>query len=159
MNRAKRVSGGSTALAPALPDQADVAPGPTFKRKPMSENNQPEIPQAMRDLIVKNIDEARSAYGQLLDAARKAQEAIRAFVPPVAGQVLNDVQEKALRFTRQNVDASFALASDLTKATDLAEVLHVQSKQAQEQMHAYALQAKELTDMVNGAAQKATSSS
>jgi hypothetical protein len=117
----------------------------------MSENNQPEIPQAMRDLIVKNIDEARSAYGQLLDAARKAQEAIRAFVPPVAGQVLNDVQEKALKFTRQNVDASFALASDLTKATDLAEVLHVQSKQAQLQMHAYALQAKELTDMVNGA--------
>ena len=127
----------------------------------MSQNNLPEIPQAMRDMIVKNIDEARSAYGQLLDAARKAQETMRAIVPlkPVAGQGLSSVQEKALKFTSQNVDASFALASDLTKATDLAEMLHIQSKQAQLQMHAYALQAKELTDMVDDAARKAKSSS
>jgi len=36
----------------------------------MAANNLPEIPQALRDLTVKNIDRARAAYTQLMDAAQ-----------------------------------------------------------------------------------------
>src|SRR5271165_3811315 len=121
----------------------------------MAAKKQPEIPQEMRDLAVKNIDQARAAYGQLMDAATKAQEMMKSLVPsnPVA-EGLSEVQERAMKFTRQNLDANFALANELAKASDLTEVLQIQSRHAQLQMHAYALQAQELAGLVNEAAQK-----
>ncbi len=122
----------------------------------MAVNKQQEIPQEMRDLAVQNIDHARAAYGQLMDAAGKAQEMLKTVMPanPVT-QGLTEVQERAMKFTRQNLDASFALANELAKAADLTEMLQIQSRHAQLQMHAYALQAQELAGMVTEAAQKA----
>jgi phasin len=118
----------------------------------MAQNQQPEIPQEMRDLAMQNIDQARVAYSQLLDASRKAQEMMQAIIP--SNPMAVEVQERAMRFTQQNLDASFSLASELTKAKDLKEALQIQSRHAQLQMHAYALQAQELSNMVNEAAQK-----
>ena len=118
----------------------------------MAQNQQPEIPQEMRDLAMQNIDQARVAYRQLLDASRKAQEMMQAIIPwnPMAAEV----QERAMRFTQQNLDAAFSLASELTKAKDLKEALQIQSRHAQLQMHTYALQAQELSNMINEGAQK-----
>ena len=98
----------------------------------MAGNIQIEIPQAMRDLAVKNIAVARAAYGQLMDLVRKAKEMMIATIPsnPVV-QRMNEAQERAMRFTRQNVDASFSLADELTKAANLAEMLQIQSRHAQ----------------------------
>ena len=121
----------------------------------MTENKQTDIPQEMRELAVKNIDQARAAYSQLMDAAQKAQEMMKALIPSnPAVQGLNEAQERAMRITQQNLDASFALANELTKAKDLTEALQIQSRHAQLQMHAYALQAQELTGMVSEAAKK-----
>jgi phasin len=122
----------------------------------MAANNLPQIPQSMRELAAMNLDQARAAYNQLLDATRKAQETMKTMMPAnpvVAG--LTEVQERAMSFAQQNLDASFALANELSKAKDLAEMLQIQSNYAQQQMKAYALQAQELTGLVNGAAQKA----
>jgi hypothetical protein len=109
----------------------------------------------MRELAAKNIDQAHAAYTQLLDAARQAQEMWKKLVPsnPVL-QGLTEVQDRAMTFTQQNLDAAFALASELTKATDLADALQIQSRHAQLQMHAYQLQAQELARLVNATAQK-----
>jgi phasin len=122
----------------------------------MAENKQPEIPQEMRELAMRNIDQARAAYSQLMDAARAAQEMLKTVIPsnPMAAG-FNEIQERTMRFTQQNLDASFALANELAKAKDLTEALQIQSRHAQLQMHAYALQAQELGAMVNEAAQKA----
>ncbi len=121
----------------------------------MAEKKQTEIPKEMRELAVQNIDQARAAFHQLMDAATNAQELIKKVIPanPVA-QGLSDVQERAMKFTQQNLDASFSLAHELAKAKDLTEVLQIQSRHAQLQMHAYALQAQELGTLVNAAAQK-----
>ena len=72
----------------------------------MAENQQQEIPQEIRELALQNIDQARAAYSQLMDAARKALEMMKTIVPshPMAGG-LNEVQERAMRFTQQNLDA------------------------------------------------------
>ena len=104
----------------------------------MAENQQQEIPQEIRELTLQNIDQARAAYSQLMDAARKALEMMKTIVPshPMAGG-LNEVQERAMRFTQQNLDAIFAMANELTKAKDLQEALQIQSRHAQLQMHAY----------------------
>jgi phasin len=122
----------------------------------MADTKQPEIPQEMRDLAMQNINQARAAYSQLMDATRKAQEMMKTATPssPIAAG-LGDVQERMMRFTQQNLDASFSLANELTKAKDLKEALQIQSRHAQLQMHAYALQAQELGAMVSEAAQKA----
>jgi hypothetical protein len=40
-----------------------------------------DIPQEMRELAVKNIDQARAAYSQLMDAAQKAQAMMKALIP------------------------------------------------------------------------------
>jgi phasin len=122
----------------------------------MAETKQTEIPREMREFAVQSVDQARAAYSQLMDAARKAQDMMKTIIPsnPVA-QGLSEVQERAMKFTQQNLDASFSLAHELAKAKDLTEVLQIQSRHAQLQMHAYALQAQELGNLVNAASQKA----
>jgi hypothetical protein len=114
-----------------------------------------DILQETRDTAVKNVDQVRAAYGQFMNAARQAQEMMKALIPsnPVT-QGLSEAQERAMKFTQQNLDASFTLASELAKAKDLTEVLQIQSRHTQLQMHAYALQAQELSSMVNEAAKK-----
>ena len=113
----------------------------------MAQNQQPEIPQEMRDLAMQNIDQARVAYSQLLDASQEMMQAITPWIPA-------EVQERAMRFTQQNLDASFSLAGELTQAKDLKEALQIQSRHAQLQMHRYALQAQELSNMVTEAAKQ-----
>ena len=121
----------------------------------MAGNKQSEIPQEIRDLAVQNIGQAHAACNQLMDAANKAQEMMKAIIPsnPMAAGI-TEAQERAMRFTQQNLDAAFALANELAKAKDLQEALQIQSRHAQLQMHAYALQAQELGAMVTAAAQK-----
>ena len=118
----------------------------------MADTQLTEIPQEMRELAVHNVDQARAAFVQLMDAARKAQDMMKN--PNPVAQGLNEVQERAMRFTQQNLDAGFLLAHELAKAKDLTEALQIQSRHAQLQMHAYALQAQELGALGIAASQK-----
>ena len=91
-----------------------------------------------------------------MNSAQKAQEMMTALVPsnPVL-QGLIQAQERAMKFARQNVDAGFSLADELTNAATFPEMLQIQSRHAQLQMQAYALQAKEFTIGMIGANQNA----
>jgi phasin len=123
---------------------------------PRKPTTKPEAPQDVREIALQNISQAQEAYNQLLEAARQGQEVMKKFLPsnPVV-EGLTEAQERALRFTEQNLNASFDLANELAKARDLNEVLQIQSRHAQLQMHAFALQAQELASLVNAAAKKA----
>ncbi len=118
----------------------------------MTYNTQTAISQAMREIVAKNVDQARAGYNQIMDSAQKAQEMMTAMIPsnPVL-QGLIQAQERAMKFARQNVEAGFLLADELSNATTFPEMLQIQSKHAQLQMQAYALQAKEFTAEVSGA--------
>jgi phasin len=122
----------------------------------MAQNQQSDVPPEIREFAAQNIAQAQAAYNQLLEAARKAQEMMKTLMPssPLAAG-MSDVEERAMRFAQQNLDAGFSLANELTKAKDLKEALQIQSRHAQLQMHAYALQAQELGAMINEASQKA----
>ena len=122
----------------------------------MAETKQTEIPQQARDAVLHSIGQARTAYHQLMEAAHKAQDMLKMIAPPnPATAGVAEVQERAMRFTQQNLDASFGLANELAGAVDLQEALQIQSRHAQLQMQAYTLQAQELGAMVTAAAQKA----
>jgi phasin len=113
-----------------------------------------EYPAHLRELAEKNVEQVRAACGQFMEAARRAQDMMGIMVPTnpmTAG--LKQVQERTLRFTEQNMEASFALASELAKAMDFKEMLEIQSRHAQMQMVTYSTQAQELGRLMADAAQ------
>jgi hypothetical protein len=61
-----------------------------------------------------------------------------------APTALKSVQDRAIAFAKENADRSFNLASDLTRAKDIQEVLTLQSRYVQTQMQSYAMQAQQL---------------
>ena len=113
-----------------------------------------EMPEQFRDLAEKNVAQARAAYGQFMDAMAQAVGVWTKALP--ANEVtsgFNVVQERAIRFAKQNGEAGFALASELASAKNLQDMLAIQSRYAQTQMQAYALQAQELGRLVAEATQ------
>lgn len=113
-----------------------------------------EIPQELRDMAEKNVEQARAAYGQFMDAMVQATGMWTMAMPSNAmTSGFKVVQERSIRFAKQNADAGFALATELASAKDIADVLAIQSRYAQTQMQAYALQAQELGRLMAEAAQ------
>ena len=113
-----------------------------------------EIPEPIRELAEKNVAQARAAYGQFMDAMAQAVEIWSRAMPSnevTAG--FKVAQERAIRFAKQNAEACFALASELANAKNIQDMLAIQSRYAQTQMQAYALQAQELGRLMAEATQ------
>ena len=120
----------------------------------MYEKPQFEIPETMRELAERNVEQARAAYTQFMDMARQAQNMVSKSQGAMTQGAL-DIQSRAMRYSEQIIDASFAFASDLARARDLREYIEIQQRWAQQQMQSYAQQAQELGRMMAEAAQKA----
>ena len=112
-----------------------------------------EIPEPVRQLAERNVEQSRSAYMQFAEMARRAQDMVSKSSGTMT-QTAVDIQTKAMRFAEQNVDAGFSLAGDLAKARDMKEYFEIQQKHVQRQMQAYATQAQELGRLMTEAAQK-----
>jgi hypothetical protein len=120
----------------------------------MSQTPPFEIPQQLRDLTEKNLEHARTTYGQFMDAMTKAMAMWSSATPANAMTTgFKAVQDRAVKFAKQNGDACFNLATELATAKDLTDVLSIQSRHAQTQMQAYALQAQELSRLMVEATQ------
>ena len=116
--------------------------------------NQPfEMPQQLRELAEKNIEQARAAYAQFMDAIAQAMTSWATTPSDAATSGFQDVQALAIRFAKENADAGFKLASDLANAKDVQGVLALQSRFAQTQVLAYAHQAQELGRLIANAVQ------
>lgn len=113
-----------------------------------------EIPEAVRDLAERNVEQARSAYGQFMDMARRAQESVTQSQGAMAAGAL-EIQSRALRFAEDNTNANFNFASELARARDMKDYFDIQTRFAQKQMQIYAQQAQELGRMMTEAAEKA----
>ena len=113
-----------------------------------------EIPEAVRAAAEKNLEQARGAYGQMLDMMRKSQEQLTRSSETMTETAL-DLQGKMLRFTEENLDAGFKLAGELARARDMKDYFEIQNRHAQRQMQIYGLQAQELGRLMAESAQKA----
>ena len=120
----------------------------------MSDKPTMEIPAAMREMAERNVEQARTAYTQFMDMARQAQDMVAKSSDAVASSA-KEVQARSLRYAQENMDASFAFASDLAKARDLKEFLEIQQRYAQKQAMTYTQQAQELGRLLADAAQMA----
>ena len=113
-----------------------------------------EMTQQIRELAKKNVEQARAAYGQYMDAMTQAMGIWSKGIPE--NQMTSGfkvVQDRAIGFAKQNAEAGFALAADLAKAKDIAEMMSMQNRYAQTQMQSYALQAQELGRLMTEAVQ------
>jgi hypothetical protein len=113
-----------------------------------------EMTQQIRELAEKNVEQARAAYGQYMDAMRQAMGIWSKGIPE--NQMTSGfkvVQDRAIGFAKQNAEAGFALAADLAKSKDIAEMMSMQNRYAQTQMQSYALQAQELGRLMTEAVQ------
>lgn len=119
----------------------------------MSDIPKMEIPDSVRQMAETNIEQARAAYGQVLEMMRKSQSTFAQSSDAMTGAA-QDLQSKVMRFTEENLEASFRLARDLARARDMKDYFEIQSRHAQLQMHNYALQAQELGRLIAEAAQK-----
>jgi hypothetical protein len=113
-----------------------------------------EIPATVRELAERNVQQARAAYAQFIDAARKAQEVAAKSSDAMAAGA-REVQAKALGYAESNVDASFAFATDLARARDVKELMAIQQRYAAKQAQTYAKQAQELGRLLADAAKGA----
>ena len=120
----------------------------------MNDMPQFEIPEAVRDLAERNVEQARSAYSQFMDMARQAQEMMTRSQGAMATGAI-EMQSKAMGFAEANMSAGFNFASELAKARDMQEVFEVQQRHAQKQMQTYTAQAQELGNLITAAAEKA----
>ena len=113
-----------------------------------------EIPQQLRELTEKNLEQARAGYGQFMDAMNQAMGFWTQAAPTNATTGgFKVVQERAVKFAKQNAEACFSLASELTNAKDLTDVMGIQARHAQTLMQTYALQAQELGRLMVEASQ------
>jgi phasin len=113
-----------------------------------------EIPQQLRELTEKNVEQARASYGQFMDAVAQAMGMWSKALPSnelTTG--FEAVQKKAVKFAKQNAEAGFQLANDLANAKEVQNVISLQSRYVQSQMQNYALQAQELGSLMAGAVQ------
>lgn len=113
-----------------------------------------EVPQQLRELAEKNVEQGRTAYGQFMDAMVQATSMWWGALPAnEASSNFKALQDRSISFAKQNAEAGFNLARDLTNAKDVTDVFAIQSRYAQTQMHAYALQAQELGRLMTEALQ------
>ena len=120
----------------------------------MYDKPQFEFPEAVRELAERNVEQARSAYNQFMDMARRVQDTVAKSQGAMATGAM-ELQTRVAKFAEENMEASFAFASDLSRARDLKEYLEIQQRFAQKQMQYYAQQAQELGKLLSEAAQKA----
>jgi len=119
----------------------------------MAQNQHFEMPQQLRELAEKNVEQARAAYAQFMDAMTQAMSVWSTAPSNVMTSGFRDVQELAIRFAKENAEAGFALASELANAKDIQGVLALQSRYAQTQVQTYARQAQELGRLIAAAVQ------
>ena len=120
----------------------------------MTESAKLEIPQQLRELTERNIEQARTGYGQFMDAVAQAMGIWVTAIPanPMTSG-FKVVQDRAIEFAKQNAEASFGLARGLTSAKDLTDVMWLQARHAQTLVQTYAQQAQELGCLMIGASQ------
>jgi len=120
----------------------------------MADNQPFGMPDQLRELAERNVEQSRAAYAQFMDAMVKASNMWLGALP--ASELTSSfkaVQDRAVRFAKQNAEAGFSIASELATAKDVQDVLSIQSRYAQTQMQAYALQAQEIGRLMAEAAQ------
>lgn len=101
-----------------------------------------------------NVEQARGAYDQFIEMARKAQSLMQESSGAVA-ESAREAQTKALGYAEQNMQAGFDFVAELARAKDMKEYLEIQARHTEKSVQAYSEQAQELGKIMAEIADKA----
>ncbi len=116
------------------------------ERKNIMTNSPFEIPNEMRDLAERSLDQARKAFEGFLGVAQRAAGVAGDTADANPG--MKAVGAHVLAYTEQNVNAAFDLANKLVRVKDPQEALALQSEYMKTQLAALQTQAKELATAI-----------
>jgi phasin len=109
-----------------------------------------EIPDQMRDMADKSVEQARKALGQYLDATHEAVAKAEGSAR-TARDGAAEVSRQALAFVEENVNASFDFAHRIVQARTVEEIAALQKEFLARQMAGLAEQGKSIGEMVGRA--------
>ena len=114
----------------------------------MPQKEQFQIPQELRHLAEENVERARQLYLNFMD---DVEQAMAIWSAPNSGAItpgFSEVRDRAANFAKENANAAFKLAKDVTQAKDLQELLNLQTRYVQSQMKWYADQTQEFGQLM-----------
>ena len=120
----------------------------------MAQDSRFDMPHQLREVTERNVAQVRGAYIQFLDAMVQTTNMWPGAMPfneLTCG--MKAIHERVFLFAKQNVEACFAFANELANARDLRDVVGIQTRYAQTQMQAYALQVQEVGRLMAEASQ------
>ena len=101
-----------------------------------------ELPAEMKALAEQSIDTARKAFQGYLNATEKALGMVETSTG--ANKAARDLGRKAMSYAQENVIDSFAFIDKMMRASDVEEVIRLQSEFAQAQAKKLAEQSRTL---------------
>lgn len=113
-----------------------------------------EVPEQMRDMAEKSVDQARKAFDEFMSVTQKAVAQAEESATAVQSGA-GDMQRKSLSYAEEHIDAAFNFARSLVKATDMEQVVALQQDFMRKQMETLGEQSRELSDRAVKAAQDA----
>ena len=118
-------------------------------RTTMAQGHTFAIPPELRQLLESNLAHARSTYGQIVDMLAQGSGLLAKAMPTSEmAAALEAIQQRIIQFAKQNADAYFTFAGELTRANDIQELLAIQNRYAAAQMHALTNQAQEMARLI-----------
>jgi phasin len=109
-----------------------------------------EIPDQMREMADKSVEQARKAIGQYLDATQQAVAKAEGSAKSVRDGA-TEMSRQALAYVEENVDASFDFAQRLVQARTIEEITALQKEFVARQMAGLTEQGKNLGQMMGRA--------
>jgi phasin len=109
-----------------------------------------EVPNALRELAEKGIDQARQAFEGFIEEARQTVAATQGGAH-TAGASTQDMASYSLQAAEQNVRATLDFAQKLTRARSLQEAMQLLADFARSQLAAVQAQATEFGGMAQSA--------
>ncbi|HRK24144.1 MAG TPA: phasin family protein [Beijerinckiaceae bacterium] len=106
-----------------------------------------EVPNEMRDLASRSVEQARKAFETFIGAAQKASDQVHAGPIPVPKNFA-DASRMTVEFAERNMNAAFDMAQKLVQAKTIEEALRIQTEYMQSQAHALQSQMQEAGNRV-----------
>jgi phasin len=114
-----------------------------------------ELPDSIRSIMKSSIEQARKAFDTFVASSEKMMQSFDTSSIPAADGV-KQLNEKIAAFTRQNAEANFNLALQLTDAKHLSEIVELQNAHLRSQMENFSHQMEELRELTMKAVKDGT---
>jgi phasin len=102
-----------------------------------------EIPEEMRAIATKSVEQAKAAFDQFISAAHDTVNTMEGRAKS-AQSGARDVRQKAMAYAEENVGNAFAFAQKLVHAKDVNDLMKLQADYIKTQMEVLSEQAKEI---------------